>query len=126
MRVLSTVMFSLVSFGAFAQNLPEEINAGKVLMNLVSNYKTMGALGLGMSMIMLIVWLLKSELFNHLFGALKPGIKRFIILLLGQAYALLFMLANGMKLSEAVVVGLFTSGGAVSLYEAAKPLFKSE
>lgn len=120
------LLFTIFPVLAIAQDLPADINAGKIFLDLVKNWKDLGGLGIGSSFVLLSVWFLKTEMAGEFFKKLKPGIKRLLILVLGQVYSLLFMLKSGVPLMEALMLGLVSSGGAVGIYEALKPLFKKD
>ena len=121
MKYVLFLLVAVISMAAFGQSVPDQINAGQLLLELVKDYKTMGPLGIGMSLVLLTVWILKTKMLGSIFKGLKPVYKRVVIVVLGQAYALLYMLQSGMDFSEALITGVFMSGGAMAIYESFKP-----
>jgi len=93
------------------------------LVNLIKNGKAMGVLAVMIGGIMLLIRLLKSSIAGGLFAKVNPFIQRAIIVILGVAAGILLQIASGMKWYVALVAGLFTSGGAIAIYEVLKPLW---
>jgi hypothetical protein len=96
-----------------------------ILLQLVTNWKSSSPLVLAMLGVNLIVGVLKSDSFGNFFKGLNPLLKGLIITILGQVAGMLNMVSSGKSVSEAIVFGLFTSGGAVAIYEAYN-LFKKQ
>ena len=126
MKLLLVLFLSLFTLAAFGQVVPETINAGQLLLELVTDYKTMGPLGMGMTAVLLTVWLLKTKFLGSIFKALSSPVKRVVVVVLGQVYGLLYMVQSGMGWGEAAISGIFMAGGAMAIYEAIKPLLPSK
>jgi hypothetical protein len=77
------------------------------------NYKALGAIGVGMVVIVILMQLLKKVV-----GEFKY--KRLVVTGLAVVYAVLLALTAGVGIGPAIVAVLFTGGGASSLYEALK------
>ena len=120
LSVLIVLTFSLLAFG---QVIPEG-DAAKSLLDLLMNYKTLSPLAIGSAIIVISVQILKSNLFDQFFKGFKY--KRALITVLGQIYSVVFMVINGQSLMNAVISGLFISGGAVAIYEAIKPFIEKK
>lgn len=91
------------------------------LMALIQGFNSMGALAIAAAVITIAVQALKQFV-----GLTKPAI-RAIVVVLGVAYGVLGMAIAGTPVLEAVISVLFTSGGAVAIYEfAVKPFLKQE
>jgi hypothetical protein len=86
------------------------------LLALFMNWKAMGPLAIGSAFIVAAVQALK-KLFPEF------PYKRGIVTVLGVAYGVLTAVTQGMGLGAALIAALLTSGGAVAIYEALKPLF---
>jgi hypothetical protein len=91
---------------------------------LIQNWKAYGPLGIASAILVLLILFLNSSLCGNWFGAQTALIKRALILLFGQAIAVLGAIAAGTVWYVAVVSGLFVSGGAIALFEVLKPLFQ--
>ena len=99
---------------------------GDALIALVKEWKVLGTLGIMIATLNILVMVLKSGFCKGWFGARSPLVKRFLIVLFGQALGVLMMVASGVSWLAAIVSGLVTSGGAVLVYESLKPLFKKK
>lgn len=119
-------MLSIMS--VFAQSgLPSSIPEGGDLSSLISlfmNYKTLGPVGIGAAAVLALIQLFKSNLFGSFFKNLSPAVKRLVITVLGQVYGILYSIASGKTVGDAILTGLIVSGGAVLIWEAVSPLFK--
>jgi len=99
------------------------------IVALISNWKVLGTWGIASSVLVIIVMILKSGFTDFLFkwNEQAPLVKRVIIVVLGQVIGIITTIATGTVWYSAVITGLFASGGAITIYEALKPLFaKSE
>ena len=94
------------------------------IVELIRNWKGLGALAISASILSVIVQGFKTKLIGNPLDALRPGIKRLLIVLLGQVQAIILAIAGGMSWWESILAGLITSGGAMAIYECLKPIFK--
>lgn len=108
---LALALWPLISLAA---EVPE-VNALQALVDLITNWKALTPLGIGSAVIVIVVQLLK-QFFP------SSNVVRLVVVVLGVAYGVLTSLLNGMGIIEALVLGIITSGGAVAIYEAVKPL----
>jgi hypothetical protein len=92
------------------------------IIELVRNWKGMGALAISSAILTLIVHGLRVVALGDLFDSLRPGIKRAAIIILGQVQGIVLAISGGMAWWEAILTGLLTSGGAIAIYECLKPL----
>ncbi len=115
---------------AFAVDLPAQYDDATLeqlieqLVYIITNYKVAGTLGTIVMAIILMVNILKSSVFNNVFQKLDPIIKRAAVTVLGVSITLLTLKLQGLGWFESIVTALFTTGGAVAIYEAIKPLVK--
>lgn len=110
---------------AFAQAVDESVPPSDVvnaIVDLVKNWKAWSALAVAAASITIIVQALKTDILGNLIDKMNPFMKRLLITALGQVAGIILMVANGKGWIDAVVAGLFTSGGAVAIYESLKPL----
>lgn len=128
MRFLSILLMTLVIMPfVYAQSLPPSVpESGDIAasINILLNAKALGAIGLGAAIILIVVQFLKSSLFDQIFKSLDPKYKRLLITLLGVVYGVLYLIVSGKSGAEAIMVGLFSSGGAVAIFEAIAPFLK--
>ena len=96
------------------------------IVKLVQDWQNLGTMGLLMALLNILIMLLKSRFANEWFKKQKPGLKRVILLALGQIMGILVSLQGGMGILESIISGLIVSGGAMAIFEAAKPLFKKK
>lgn len=89
----------------------------------VKNWKSLGGLGISSLILLLLISLLSSPLSKGWFGKKSKKIKRLVIAVLGQAVGITAGIYGGAVWYVAIVTGLITSMGAVTIFEAAKPLF---
>lgn len=121
--IVTVLLFSL---SLFAQEIPANPDIAKILMELFTDWKGLGGLGIGMSVIVLIAQLLNMTVVDKLFeGKVARIIKQALVLLLGQIYTVLFLVKSGTGGLNAVI-GLVASGGAMALYTVIKPLWEKE
>lgn len=109
--------FALVSEARADEALPPALQVpdqdlGTSIGQLL-NYKALGAIGVGMVVIVILMQLLKNA-----FGDFKY--KRVVVTGLAVVYAVLLALTAGVGVGPAIVTVLFTGGGASALYDAIK------
>lgn len=105
---------ALICGVAFAQEVPS-VDPLQALADLVLNFKSMSPIGIGMALIAILTQLTKVVPF---FAGWKYT--RFMVVALGQLYAIGYMVSTGSSWLNAAVMGLIASGGAVAIYEAFK------
>lgn len=88
----------------------------------IENRKSLGGLGICILIMLFLVAFLKSKYSKSIFKNLSSGIKRLIIIVLGQIIGVIGAVWGGAIWYEAIVSGLFVSSGAVAIFEAVKPL----
>lgn len=92
------------------------------LMEIVKNWKVLGLYGVMIAILNILIALLASPWAKGWFGSQSRMIRRAAIIILGQVEALLILVSSGVGWGEAIIAGLFVSGGAVAVYEfAVKP-----
>lgn len=100
--------------------VPAEGDPTLTLVKLITDWKAMSPIATGAMVILLLVQLLKTSLLGQFFPSIEW--KRFFITFLGIAYGVVYLVSTGTPWVTAAVVGLLSSGGAVAIYEALKPL----
>lgn len=95
-------------------------------VTLVKTGKSMGSLALAVAVINLLILMMKTSYAGELFTKANPAIKRVILLALGQVAGILMAMAAGTGAMSAVIGGLVSSGGAVAIFEAVKPLLPAK
>jgi len=97
-------------------------------MLLISNWKAMGGLAIGIAFVNIAIMVLKASWTDKWFiwDTKAPLVKRAIIIVLGQVAGIMLMIVSGMKWYAAVIAGLITAGGAIAIYEAVAPIFKKD
>jgi hypothetical protein len=93
---------------------------------LVKDAKGMGKLGLAIAVLNLLIMFLKTQLAGAWFAKRGPKTKRLLLVVFGQAAGILLAIEGGLSPLSAVIGGLITSGGAMLVYEAAKPFLKKK
>ncbi len=94
-----------------------EADLGKILLQLLTNWKTLGPLGIGMLVVLALTQLLKLV-------KLPSAWNRLTVTVLSVAYSVLLGLSQNMSLGAILVATLLTAGGAVALYEAIKGVIR--
>jgi len=124
---LVAVLTSAVAFAQATVGPAETPDLGALILNLVTNYKTLGPIGIAMVSVNIVVAALKSDILGSVFKGFDPLLKGLIITALGQVAAILAYYINtpGASVVGSIVFGLVTSGGAVAIYEAYN-LFKKQ
>lgn len=100
-------------FSAFAQGAVPDGDPLQMLLNLVTNFKTLGPLGAGILFVTILTQVLKKYFPNFEYY-------RLAVTALAVIYSVLVSLTQGLSFVNALVMALITGGGAVALYEAAK------
>lgn len=98
--------------------VPPTDQLGEVLLNLITNYKTMGPIGIGIAAVILLTAAISAFVGE---GAWK----RLIVTILSVAYSVMLPLFDqSMTLGAVLVAVLITAGGAVAIFEAAKGVYR--
>jgi len=126
MRYFLTLAALLISTVALSQETVGLEQIGESILNLIRDFKTLGTLGVISAVITIIIQFFKSNLCGNWWGDKSSYVKRFVIVLLGQVVAIIGMVMTGSSWLAAVIAGLISSGGAVVIYEALKPLLKKK
>ena len=119
----------LFCFSAIAQvALPDlstsDWDAGKILTFVVTNWKTLGPVGIGACFVFLFVQIVKTPAFEGLFNGLHPALKRLLLFVFGSLYAVLYAVFGGATWGHAAMVALVSTGTAVAFWEVISPFFK--
>lgn len=109
---LGLLTFTTLAFGSI--EVPEG-DALQLLLQLLGQWNSLSALAIGSILIVIAMQALKQFAGDFKF-------KRVAVVLLGCVYAVIQSRIQGLELGNAVVLMLFSSGGAVALFEAIKPL----
>lgn len=102
-------MFACVAFG---QDFPmPEVDPLPALLELIKNWKAVTPLGIGMTLIVILVQLLKT---------VAQGFKysRLAVVFLSVVYAALLQFSQGVGIWSALISAFIVGGGAVAIYEA--------
>ena len=125
------IMILLMPLFAFAQvEMPEQIEGATLaqlinqLVYVVTNWKLAGTVGAIAMVIIVIVNMLQSPSLDKVFEKLGSIGKRALITVLGVGLSILLYKLSGVTWVDSAVTALFTTGGAVAIYEAIKPLIK--
>lgn len=119
-------LFLLLTLPVFAQTIPDNIDLGKVLLDLISNWKSLGPVGIGMSFVLIAVALVKNPILTSTFPKFFKSLAvRFAVIVLGQVYAILYLVQSGSSWGQAAIIGLVASNGAQLLYENLKPIIEA-
>lgn len=133
MRMLLTFILFVFPFWVFGQEAPlptmptipevPTLSAiADLVMYMIKNWKALGTLGAVSAILSLLIGILRGPWLDGWFAKLGQGWKRAIILILGQVLGIIIMLVEGSVWYVAIIQGLFTSGGAILIYETLKPL----
>lgn len=109
---------SVLGHSLLAIEIPEG-DAVQLLLKLLTQWNSLSPLAIGAILIVIAVQALKALLGDFKF-------KRVVIVALGIVYAIIQSRIQGLDLSSSIVMALFSSGGAVALFEAIKPLIKAK
>ena len=96
----------------------------KDITSLVQNWKSLGLLGAISALILLLTKIMKTKLMGEFFTKRHPLVQRAIVVTLGVISGVVVAMTTGVGWVPAIVTGLVGSGGAISIYEVFKPLFK--
>lgn len=127
--LFALMAFFLLAFMAFAQDLPAQIPDGDpmtTLIFLIQNFKVIGPVASGMLIVTFTVQALKSEKFSGIFKKLSGKAQVAIITILGLIYGAAYTLAYKKQPLDFWIIGLISSGGAVSLFNLIKMLFEKK
>ncbi len=111
--ILSALLLPTLAFSEGI--IPPEVDPLATILALFQNWAAMSPLVLGSTLIALTVQLLKMFVGDFEY-------KRIVIAGLGVVYGVITALLGGYSVFDALVAALITSGGAVAMYEAIKPL----
>jgi len=104
---------------------PEVDKLTKALTMLVEQKK--GTLSIVMAVLIILVQILKSKLAKGWFGKQSRLIRRTTVVVLGVAMSIVALMMQGQDMVSALIAGLVTSGGAVTIYEVGiKPWMKDD
>jgi hypothetical protein len=112
------VLFCMTVAAAFAveASVPE-INPLTALGELVLNYNSLSSMAKGILFVNILVQVVKQASdFQH---------KRLLVVLFSVVYGVLEYMSAGGNFVSAFVAVLISGGGAMALYESAKPLLKN-
>lgn len=105
----------VLAAGPVGQIAIPQIDVGSVLINLATNYRTLGVIGILSLLTLLSVQAIKSFVPDNF------GYKRLITVGVSLLYSILSgLLIPGSQVASVIVTVFITSGGAMSLYEALK------
>ena len=113
---IALLLLFTMSFAAFAEGIvPPDGDPLATLLQMLMNWQALSPLAIGASVIVIVMQVMKKYVGDFNF-------KRLLVTLLGVVWGVVTARMNGLGLLEALVAALITSGGAVALYEAVKPL----
>lgn len=105
-----------------------EGNPQETLTLLIKDWRNLSPIAIGILFVLFMVQASKAgwveTVFNFFGWKHVLEWKRFIVTFFGFIYGLLFLISTGSSYLNATVVFILSSGGAVALYEGAKPLLK--
>jgi hypothetical protein len=108
-------MFACVAFG---QDFPmPDVDPLPALLDLIKNWKATGWLGIGMTLIVILVQLLKTVAQGFKYSGLA-------VVFLSVVYAALIQYSQGVGVWSALISAFIVGGGAVAIYEAYKGIGK--
>lgn len=96
-----------------------------MIVSLISNWKVLGAYGIAIAIMNVVIYILKAPFTDALFtwNDKAPIIKRLIVLVVGMASGIVMTISTGSKWYVAIVNAIVVSGGGIAIYEVIKPLF---
>ena len=99
-----------------------------MVIDLVTNWKILSGWVITSSILVILIGILKSNLTDALFlwHTKGPIIRRAVVVVLGQVLGIILAISTGVTWYSAIIIGLFTSGGAVIIYNVLKPLWKKK
>lgn len=123
------IIGAMFTFAAFAQialpgSADGSVDWAVIIGQAIANPKALTAAVIGCLVVLLIVQALKSNLFKNVFKKVPEPVQFAIITILGQCYAFAVhvFITKDQEMSVALV-GLFSSGGAASIFRAVQLLF---
>lgn len=100
------------------------------LVKLITDWKSMSPIALGIALVILLVQISKAGWIESLFKLFGWSHvlewKRAIVTISGVVYGVLYLINTGSHWLSALAVAVLSSGGAVAIYEAIKPLFPNK
>lgn len=119
MTKLLIASMALVSGVAMASIVVPDGDALQLLLQLLTQWSSLSPLAIGSILIVIAMQVLKMFAGDFKF-------KRLAVVLLGCIYAVIQSRIQGLDIGNAVVLMLISSGGAVALFEAIKPLIEDK
>lgn len=125
--LMLTLIFIMTMASAFAQVLPgdvgAEVNWVELFGQLIANPKALSAAFIGALLILIVVQTMKSPKLGSIYKFMDPKVQFLVVTVLGQAYGLMVhtLILKDQEISMALV-GFFSSGGAVAIFNAIKLL----
>lgn len=121
-KILLFLSLCFMSLVCFAQEVPD-VDIWTQLAALFQGGNEGGWMALASGVIILLVNILKKGILGFNFDSLGAVWKRVILVVLGQVYAVIQMVAAGSTWGQAAINGFLVSGGAIAIWEVIKPLF---
>jgi len=87
------------------------------VLDLIKNLGSLSPLAIASAVITILIMILNSSFCKGWFGKQSPFIKRLIIVVLGEALAIITSLIAGVPLATAAWAGLVVAGGAQLIFE---------
>ena len=117
--ILSVLILVLMPVILMAQEAaPTVEQLLNMVIDIIKNYSTMSPILIASASLTFIIAILKTPwLQDSWFGAQGTLVKRAILVVLGQALALVTLYASGMPLANVFWTGLIISGGAIMIFE---------
>lgn len=106
--------------------LPVDGNSTDSILFLLQNFKALGPVGIGMVVVTIAIQATKSDLFGNWFKKLSSKIQVAVITIAGLLYGAAYTILYTKQGVDIFVIGLVSSGGAVSLFQLIKMLFKKD
>lgn len=128
LQLITLLFISMISITAFGQMIPSEPSIGPMLTELFTNWSGLGSVGIAMIIIVIVVQVLKWSVLDRLLDKQSKYVKigkKILVYVLGMVYSVLFLVKSGTPAFQAII-GLLTGGGAIVLYNIAKPLWEKE
>lgn len=117
MKRLLFALFMVPALAFAAEEIPSLDQMINSLIELIKNIKTMPGVAIASAIISIIVMFLKSNYCGNWFGNRSAIVKRLIIVVLGQASAIILMIMDGATFVNSIYLGLVASGGAILIFE---------
>lgn len=123
------LIFAIKALGVEQPPLYEDATLQQLVeqfVYIITNFKLGGTLAAISMVIIFLVNLLKSSATGDIFDSLGRKTKRLIITVLGVAVTIIGLMLGGVPFFSALVTGLFTTGGAVAIWEVLKPMISKD